>query len=65
MDTADRRGHSRKLKIKSARLDIRKFSFTVRVVSLWNKLSEQTVSSESLDCFKKSLDRDMSNLGYI
>ena len=65
LDTADRRGHSKKLKIKSARLDIRKYSFSVRVVSLWNKLTEQTVSSQSLDCFKNSLDRDMSNLGYI
>ena len=36
----------------------------VRVFELWNKLSEETVSSEKLDTFKKMLDRDMTNLGY-
>ena len=65
LDTDGRRGHSRKLKVKSARLDIRKYSFSVRVVALWNSLSEETVCSESLGSFKNLLDRDMSNLGYI
>ena len=65
LDTAGRRGHSRKLKVKYARLDIRKYSFSVRVIDLWNKLSEEAVSSNSLDAFKRLLDRDMSNLGYV
>ena len=65
IDNDGRRGHSRKLKVKSARLDIRKFSFSVRIVSLWNKLSEETVSCKSLDSFKKHLDRDMNNLGIV
>ena len=65
LDNDDRRGHSRKLKVKYSRLDIRKYSFSVRVVGLWNRLSEQTVSSESLESFKKSLDRDMTCLGII
>ena len=64
VDTDGRRGHSRKLKVKTARLDIRKYSFSVRVVDLWNKLSEEAVSSNSLDTFKKILDRDMTILGY-
>ena len=34
VDNDGGRGHSRKLKVKSARLDIRKFSFSVRIVSL-------------------------------
>ena len=64
-DNHGRRGHSKKLKVKYARLDIRKYSFSVRVVNLWNSLSEDTVNSESMDSFKKRLDRDMTNLGYV
>ena len=64
-DNDGRRGHSKKLKVKYARLDIRKFSFSVRVVNLWNSLSEDTVDSDTLDSFKKLLDRDMTNLGYV
>jgi len=65
IDNDGRRGHYRKLKVKSGRLDIRKFPFSVRIVSLWNKLSEETVSCKSLDSFKKLLDRDMTNLGIV
>jgi len=65
LDRGGRRGHSRKLKVKSARLEIRKYSFSVRVVDLWNKLSEETVSSTSLNTFKRLLDRDMTELGIF
>ena len=65
LDVDGRRGHSKKLKVKSARLDVRKYSFSVRVVSLWNKLSEETVMSTSLATFKRLLDRDMSCLGIF
>ena len=64
VDTATRQGHSRKL-IKYARLNIRKYSFSIRIVDLWNKLSEDTVTSKIFDSFKKLLDRDMSRLGFI
>ena len=63
-DTDGRRGHSKKLKVQSARLDIRKYSFSVRVVKLWNKLSNDTVCSESLTAFKRLLDKDMTRLRY-
>ena len=65
VDTATRRGHSRKLKVKYARLNIRKYSFSIKIVDLWNKLSEDTVTSKTLDSFKRLLDRDMSRLGFI
>ena len=65
LDTDGRRGHSRKLKVQSCRLDIRKYSFSVRVVDLWNRLSEETVCSDTLTTFKKRLDKDMSNFGFI
>ena len=60
------RGHSKKLKVKGMQraLNCRKYSFSMRIVDLWNRLSEDTVSSRSLDTFKRLLDRDMSNLGF-
>ena len=62
--TGSTRGHSKKLKKQNGVLDARKYFFSNRVFELWNKLSEETVSSEKLDTFKKMLDRDMTNLGY-
>ena len=59
------KGHSLLLKVKESRLDIRKYFFSVRAVSLWNKLSEMTVSSRSLNVFKINLDLDMNRLGYV
>lgn len=64
LDLGGRRGHSKKLKTKKSRLDVRRYSFSVRVVDLWNKLSEETVSSETLDCFKRLLDRDMDKMRW-
>ena len=65
LDLDGRRGHSRKLKVQSSRLDVRKFSFSNRVIKLWNKLSDDTVCSIDLDTFKRLLDKDMTALGYI
>ena len=64
-NTDGRRGHSKKLKVRKSRLDIRKYSFSVRVVNLWNKLSEETISSENLNQFKTSLDKDMDRMGVF
>ena len=57
------RGHSLKLKTAKSRLDIRKHFFSVRSVALWKKLSEGTVTSSTLNEFKRRLDIDMTNLG--
>ena len=58
------RGHNRKLKVKYSRLDCRKYSFSLRVVDLWNKLGCDTVNSKSLSVFKHHLDQNMSSLGF-
>ena len=60
----NRRGHSKKLKVQKFRLNCKKHVFSVRVVGLWNKLKSDTVCSESLDTFKRLLDRDMDILEY-
>jgi len=39
------------------RYDLRKFSFSNRVRSLWNSLPDVVVKAESVNNFKKRLDR--------
>ncbi|XP_062620616.1 uncharacterized protein LOC134282197 [Saccostrea cucullata] len=50
------RGNSKKLFVQRPRLNIRKFSFSVRTVSLWNSLPEDVVSAKTLNTFKNRLD---------
>ena len=51
------RGHSCKLTVHHATRARRHF-FSSRVISDWNKLSESTVSSETVSQFKKQLQKD-------
>ena len=43
-------------------MDIRKKSFTVRVVRHWNRLPRNVVDAPSLDTFKARLDQTLDNL---
>ena len=53
METSNRtRGHSLKIFLPRWRLDIRSRFFSVRIIHHWNSLSEDTVSSQSLETFK-------------
>ena len=45
------RGHSMKVTKKSFKLDVRKFSFSNRVINEWNGLSEEIIQSKSLAGF--------------
>nr|VZI02777.1 unnamed protein product [Spirometra erinaceieuropaei] len=54
--TTNLRGHPFKLRTQQARLDVRKFSFSVRVVKPWNALPADVVMSPSIQNFKKNLD---------
>ena len=51
-----------RLKEGRYRLDIRKKSFTVRVVRHWNRLLRDVVDAPSLDTFKVRLDHALGNL---
>ena len=51
------RGNDFKLIHNRARLDIRKYSFANRIVSLWNMLPNWVVLSESINGFKMNLDK--------
>ena len=43
-------------------MGIKKVFFTVRVVRHWNKLPKEVVKALSLEIFKVTLDRALSNL---
>ena len=37
--------------------DLRKYSFTVRIVNLWNSLPENVISANTVNTFKNRLDK--------
>ena len=64
-DNSRVRGHSKKLVKCFSRLDVRKFSFSHRVVNEWNSLPEWVINSTSVNCFKMNIDKFYSNCGRI
>jgi len=61
------RGHSMKLsKQRTVRTshDVRKFSFSQRVVQEWNKLSEDVVEATTVNQFKNILDKFWQRYGH-
>jgi hypothetical protein len=51
------RGHNKKLKKQSCRLrNVRKYSFTSRVVDIWNSLSEEIIVAKTVKEFEIGLD---------
>ena len=54
-NTRNTRGHCRKLHIKRARLDVRKYFFCNRVTNIWNSLPPAAVEAGSLYQFKKEI----------
>ena len=60
------RGHDLKLYKNQATLDIRKYSFSQRVVNEWNRLPSCVVDSNSVNSFKGGLDRYLKDIrGFI
>jgi hypothetical protein len=51
------RGHSAKLVKIRCKGDIRRHFFSLRVVSRWNNLDDDTVTSRSINIFKSKLDK--------
>ena len=47
-----RRGHSKKLYMKRSRLDVRKYTFSNRVVDKLNSLPDSSVNCTSVNMFK-------------
>jgi len=56
------RDNGLKLKEGRFRIDIRKKSFTMRVVKHWHRLPREVVDAPSLETFEVTLDGALSNL---
>ena len=59
------RGHKFKLIKPRARLDIKKYCFSHRVVEHWNNLPAMAVESDSINCFKGHVYRYLCNVGGL
>jgi len=55
------RGHNLKLVSHRHHYDLRKYSFTARIVVTWNSLPESVIAAETTDCFKNRLDKFWNN----
>ncbi|BHF82677.1 hypothetical protein SprV_0802581600 [Sparganum proliferum] len=55
--TTNLRGHPLQLRVTGAKLDIRKFFFSNRVIEAWNALPADFVMSTSVEAFKRKLDQ--------
>ena len=60
--TTQLRGHQYKLFLPRSNTEIRKHSFAVRTITLWNELPADTISFDNINGFKRSINRlDFSN----
>ena len=55
------RGYLHKLETLRCRYDTRNYSFTVRIVKVWNSLPDLVVCAELLNSFKNRLDTHWSD----
>jgi len=51
------RGNDYRLSINRSHYDLRKFSFTNRIVNIWNSLPNAVVDVDTVDLFKSRLDK--------
>ena len=54
--TSNTRGHSRKIRKKPSRLNVRKYTFTNRIVEIWNNLTESVIQAKTVKQFEIGLD---------
>ena len=64
MNNTSTRGNSLKMLKFRPRKDIRKFSFTSRIVNTWNKLPDDVVNARNLITFEKLLDKFWANSNF-
>ena len=58
------RGHKAALVKEQCRLDMRKYSFSQRVLNEWNKLPNDCVNASSVNMFRNRIDRYLIRAGY-
>ena len=59
------RGNSKKLYVQRARIDLRKYNFSIRVAKIWNSLPENVINANSLNSFKNRLDKFWSTQDIV
>lgn len=57
---AGTRGHKYKIQKQHTRLRLREHSFSIRIVNLWNSLTEHVVDAKTLNEFKNGVDDALS-----
>ena len=58
------RGHEAAFFKEQCRLDMRKYSFSKRVINEWNKPPNDWVNPSSVNMFKNKIDRYLIRVGY-
>ena len=58
------RGHNLKLNKEHCRTDIRKNSFALRNINVWNNLRHETVNAKNVNEFKNLIDKELSHLKF-
>ncbi len=61
-DSSRLREHSLKLRKDRSRFDLRKFTFSQRVVNMWNDLPAEVVTASWVKAFKNKLEAHLKNL---
>ena len=51
------REHNFNLPVQHANYNIRKLSFSIRIVDIWNRLPSSVVNAPNVMCFEKRLDK--------
>ena len=62
LNTTSTRGHNLKLAKRHCKTNVRKYSFTFRVIDTWNSLPQQVVSAPSVKTFESKLDQHWATL---
>jgi hypothetical protein len=55
------RGNCKKLETLRSKYDVRKYSFSSRIVKIWNSLPDKVITGGSVNCFKNRLDDHWRN----
>ena len=64
MHSRNTRGHNMKLFKERSHSELRKQSFSQRIINDWNSLTESIVSAESINSFKARLDKHWKDDWY-
>ena len=59
------RGHKYKILKQSARLEVRKHYFGLRIVDIWNNLPDAVVEAPSINAFKNRVDKLLADYHYV